>query len=392
MNKIEFLDLGRHPITNNFSNTKNKKEYFYNLKLVFNSKTKLVSLKTFVKPKKMFNHRYAHRASASLTMKNAYKKLANKLIKKYKPKSILEIGSNDGVFLKHFTKIKRIGVEPCSNLAKLTNKKGIETLPKFWSIELANEINKQNGKFDIIYSANTISHIHNLSEALLAIDKSLNESGIFILEDPSLLEALKKNAYDQFYDEHSYVFSITALKNLVKKTNLEIFKVEELNTHGGSNRVFFKKKNNKKLRKSKNLQNLIKKENKFGINKLSTYKNFAKKVNESKKKLIKIFLNLKKKNEIIVGYGATYKSSTVLNYCKINYKLIDYFLDTTPTKFNKFTPGSKIPIYKYKGIPENVNYVFLGAWNFKDEIFKKEQKFIKRGGKFISHVPFPRII
>ena len=111
-----------------------------------------------------------------------------------------------------------------------------------------------------------------------------------------------------------------------------------------------------------------------------------------KKKLVEIFKKLKKRGEPIIGYGATYKSSTVLNYCKLNNKFIDYFLDTTPTKVGKFTPGTHIPIFKYNGIPNNVHFVFLGAWNFKDEIFKKEKKFIKRGGKFISHVPFPRVL
>ena len=86
------------------------------------------------------------------------------------------------------------------------------------------------------------------------------------------------------------------------------------------------------------------------------------------------------------------RSSTVLNYCKLNDKFIDYFLDTTPTKEGKFTPGTRIPILKYKGIPEDVKFAYLGAWNFKEEIFKKEKKFIKKGGKFITHVPFPKLI
>ena len=98
-----------------------------------------------------------------------------------------------------------------------------------------------------------------------------------------------------------------------------------------------------------------------------------KNVQNSKKALIKIFKKIKNKGNIIIGYGATYKSSTVLNYCGLKNNFIDYFLDTTPTKFGKFTPGSRIPICKYKGIPNNVKYAYLGAWNFKDEIFKKEK-------------------
>lgn len=392
MKKIEFLNLGRHPITNNFFNKKKNKEFLYNLKLIYHKSTKLISLGKFVPPKKMFNNKYAHRASASKTMQLAYKKLAVFLIKKYKPKSIMEIGSNDGCFIKHFKKIKNIGVEPCKNLADITNKLNIKTYPFFWTKKLSKKIISADGKFDIIYSANTISHIHNLKETFEAIELSLNENGIFILEDPSLLEALKKNAYDQFYDEHAYVFSITALKNLVKNTGIEIFEIDKLKTHGGSNRVYFKKKTNRKIKISRNYNKYLLEEKKYGIQNFITYKKFAQRVKKSKQQLIKIFKNIKNNNKIIIGYGATYKSSTVLNYCGINNNLIDYFLDTTPTKFGKFTPGSKIPIHKYKGIPKNVSYAYLGAWNFKDEIFKKEKKYIKRGGKFITHVPFPSVI
>ena len=391
--KIKFLNLGSHPITNNFLDTKKpKNEFFYNLNLIFHSDTKLVSLGKFVPPRKMFNNKYAHRASASKTMRHAYGKLAKLIKKKYKPKSILEIGSNDGVFLKHFKKIKNLGVEPCKNLAKITNSIGIRTYDRFWSMNLSNQIINQNNRFDVIYSANTISHIHNLSETFSAISNSLNDKGIFILEDPSLMETIMQNSYDQFYDEHAYVFSVIALKNITKKSGLEIFKIEKLKTYGGSNRIYFKKSSNKKIKISQEVFKHIINEKKFGINKITTYKRFAKKVKKSKKNLIKIFKSLKKQKKIVIGYGATYKSSTVLNYCSLNSKYINYFLDTTPTKKGKYTPGTHIPILKYEGIPDNVEFAFLGAWNFKEEIFKKEKKFINRGGKFISHVPYPRII
>ncbi len=393
MKKVIFLDLGKHPITNNFLKTpKPDKEFFYNLKLVFNNKTKLISLANFVKPKMMFNDTYAHRASASMTMQNAYNKLAEKIKKKYDPKKILEIGSNDGVFIKNFKKVKNIGVEPCKNLAKITKNMGIETYDEFWDFKLSNKIKEKHGKIDLIYSANTISHIHNLSETFKAIKNLLGEDGIFILEDPSLMESLKNVAYDQFYDEHSYVFSITALKNITKDFDLEIFKIEKLKTHGGSNRVYFKKIDNKKYKVSKIVMKQLKNEKKYGINQLKTYTKFASKVKKSKRNLIKIFKKLKKINKTVIGYGATYKSSTVLNYCKLNSNFIKYFLDTTPTKKGKYTPGTHIPIFKYKGIPKNIDYAFLGAWNFKDEIFKKEKSFIKRGGKFITHVPNPKIL
>ena len=296
MKKIKFLNLGKHPITNSFLSKENpKNEFFYNLNLIYHPKTKLISLDNFVSPKKMFNNKYAHRASASITMCKAYENLAKKIKKRFNPKSILEIGSNDGVFIKHFSKIKNIGVEPCKNLANITTRMKIKTYDKFWTMNLSKKISKKHGKFDVIYSANTISHIHNLEETFKAIENSLTLKGVFILEDPSLLKSLQKISYDQFYDEHAYVFSITALKNITKKTGLEIFNIEELKTHGGSNRVYFKKVDNKEIKISKTVNSHLSNERKFGINKLKTYQQFARKVKYSKKNLVKIFQTLKKR-------------------------------------------------------------------------------------------------
>ena len=105
---------------------------------------------------------------------------------------MLEIGSNDGVFLKNFNVQKVVGVEPCKNLAEITNALNIKTYDKFWNLKLSKEILKDHGKFDLIYSANTISHIHDLKETISAIENILDKNGIFIIEDPSLLEVLKK--------------------------------------------------------------------------------------------------------------------------------------------------------------------------------------------------------
>ena len=394
MSKIEFLNLGRQPVTNNFLNNPNpKNEFFYTLKVSFGEKNKIVSLSNFLPPEKMFNETYAHRASMSKTMQMSNYIFSNYVKKKFAPKKILEIGSNDGIFLKNFNNILRVGVEPCKNLALITNKLGIKTYANFWNTNLARKIINKYNTFEFIYSANTISHIHNLEETLSAIEMSLSDNGIFVIEDPSLLDVLKKISYDQFYDEHAYVFSVLGISNLLIETELEIFDVEKISTHGGSQRIYIKKKKNK-LNISQRVDNAIKSELNFGMNKYETYKIFAKKVESSKKNLIKIFEKIKKKKNKIIGYGATYKSATVLNYCGINKDYIDYFIDTTVTKQGKYTPGTHIPIIKppINGLDKSINYAFLGAWNFRKEIFNKEKKFIKLGGKFITHVPTPRII
>ncbi len=395
MNKV-FLNLGKQPLANSFlSNIKKitlKNEFFYNLKICFNTKNCLVSIKKPVNPKKQYTNKYAHRASESKTMREAFKNTARKLFKRFKPKQIMEIGSNDGVFLKNFDKKKVIAVEPCKNLAQLT-KKMFKTYPDFWNLKLSKKIiSKEKKKIDLIFSANTISHIPNLRETFVGINKILSENGVLVIEDPSLLKVLVNNSYDQFYDEHVYVFSTLAIQKIVQSYGLRLFDIEEVSTHGGSNRYYICKTNGK-YNSTIRLNKIIKKEKSYGINKLNSYKKFAKRVIESKRKLKNLLIFLNKQKKLIISYGATYKSTTVFNFCKINSNLIKYVTDTTLNKQGKYTPGTHIKIISpEKGMNKKVDYAFLGAWNFKKEIFAKENKFLKRGGKFITHVPRVKVL
>ena len=182
MNKV-FLNLGRQPLANSFLKDLGKstlrREFFYNLKICFNTKNYLVSITKPVNPKKQYTDKYAHRASESKTMRSAFKKVANKLLKRFKPKKIMEIGSNDGVFLKNFDKKSVIAVEPCKNLAKIT-KKLFKTYDEFWNLRLANKlIIQKKGEIDLIFSANTISHIPNLKETFKGIYKILIKINFF---------------------------------------------------------------------------------------------------------------------------------------------------------------------------------------------------------------------
>ena len=390
----KFLDLGLQPLANSYIKKKsiNLNEKKCKLVVGFNPRNYLVSILNTVPKEKMFNKDYPYKSSESKTMQKSFRDLAKKLKKVYEPKFVIEIGSNDGAFIKNFNRHTVVGVEPCKNLARITQKQNYKTYAEYWSPKLSQKITK-NKKADLIYSANTLSHIKNFNEIFKAIEYALSNKGILVLEDPSLLECLKNGAYDQFYCEHIYVFSTIALEKVLNKFNLEIFDIENTNTHGGSNRYFIKKKSNNFYKIKNKVNKEIDKEKKFGLHKYSTYKKFSTRVKESKKRLLNIFKKLKSKKLKIIGYGATAKSCTVLNFCGIGPKSIDYFYDTTSFKINKYLPGSKIEIKKYKKLSiKDVDIVFLGAWNFKEEIFKKERTFIKQGGKFITHVPYPKVL
>ena len=392
MNKF-FLDLGVQPLANNFLKKYSAKQPKYNLKLYFNTKSKMVSISKRIPSSVMFNSKYPYRSSMSSTMRTSFKELSSEIKKKFNPKLLLEIGSNDGALLTHFDKDRAIGVEPCKNLAKITKAKRYYTYDDYWDFKLSSEIKKKFKEVDLIYSANTLTHISNLNEVFKSLNLILSDEGCLIIEDPSLLECIKKNSYDQFYNEHIYVFSAIALTNLLKKFNLEIFDVKNLPTHGGSLRYFIKKRSNKKYNVKFSVKKQIDKEIKNGLDKFITYKDFATKSTKSKKLFLEILKKIKKDNKKIIGYGATAKAVTVLNYCNIDHDLIKNFTDTTPEKINTFLPGKNIKILRYKkDILKKYDYAFLGAWNFKKEIFAKEKNFLKKGGRFITHLPLPKII
>ncbi len=392
MNK-QFLDLGYQPLANEYLKNFKSNQVKYKLKIQFNTITKMVSISKRIPSNKMFNSSYPYRSSMSATMRKSFQNLSNEIKKKFNPKMVLEIGSNDGALITNFHKDKVIGIEPCDNLAKITLKKGYHIYKNYWNYKLAKKLKRKHGNIDLIYSANTLTHISNLNDVFKSISYLLDKNGILIIEDPSLLECIKKVSYDQFYNEHIYLFSAISVSNIIRKFNLEIFDIKNLKTHGGSIRYYIKKIDNNKKRISARVQKQFYMERKFELNKLITYQNFAKKVKLSKNKLLKILNKLKKENKEVIGYGATAKAVTILNYCNINKDLISYFVDTTPEKINRFMPGKNIKIIKYNSNSlKTINYAFLGAWNFKKEISSKEKIFLKKGGKFITHIPSPKIL
>ncbi|MAE85970.1 MAG: SAM-dependent methyltransferase [Flammeovirgaceae bacterium] len=390
--KIKILDLGQQPIANNFlqSNEHVDNEYQFHLTVTFDNDTKLVSLGEFVPPDMMFNDSYVYHSSLSSTMRNHFKNAAELLKMEFSPRSILEIGSNDGVFVRHFNKEITVAVEPCGNFANLTNELGYKTYKNFWDKQLAHKIVEEHGKQDLVYSANCMCHIQNLDEAFSSISKVLSREGVFVFEDPSLLKMIERGSYDQIYDEHAHIFSVTALQNLLGVYSLEIFKVEDIQVHGGSSRIFAGPVGTREIDTS--VHEHLRKEHEAGLDTLSAYQNFSSRVQQSKKQLVGLLTELKRKGYKIVSYGATSKSTTVFNYCEIGTNLIDYIVDITPSKQGKLSPGMHIPVVSPElGFDQTVDYAFLGAWNYEKEICSKEKQFLEVG-RFITHVPYVRIL
>jgi len=386
VDKIKFLDLGKQPIANGFLDSAEdfENEFFYNLSIGYDIDTGLITQMDYVDKERMFNDSYAYRGSMSKTMTKHFKKVSKNL-KQYldsDPK-ILEIGSNDGVFLKNWCQYNTFAVEPCGNFAEETNNMGYKTYADFWNMETSNKILEEQYAMDLVFAANCMCHIPDLDEAFSAVSNILTDNGVFVFEDPSVADMITMNSYDQIYDEHPHIFSVLALEKILNRNNMSIVKIEHVNVHGGSNRIYAKKGLDNEQDKS--VAANIQLEKSIGLDNISIFNEFAYNVSQSKQELLDMLHKFKNKNKKVISYGATSKSTTVFNYCDIGPDLIEYITDTTPEKQDKYSPGMHIPIISpEQGFDNSVDFAFLGAWNFAEEIKKKEIYF---KGRFFTHVP-----
>ena len=385
-----FMSFGEMPIANGFLNKREfKKEFFFKMEVGFSEKFSLFQLNDHPAPDQMFNNNYPFYTGSSELMKLHFKKYSSFLKKnyiKYNSK-IIEIGSNDGTFLKNFNKngIDYIGFEPSGNVAKLAKKNGIKTINKFFETKSLSSVKNFLGQTDVVFAANVICHIPNLLDLINAVDKLLSKNGVFIFEEPYLGSMFEKTSYDQIYDEHIFMFSATSVKKIFNLFDMELIDLIKQETHGGSMRYVISRKKYRSI--NSNVKRILADEKKLNLDHVESCLLFKKKCEESKIKLQNSLKNFKLKGKKIVGYAATSKSTTILNYCKIGPQIIDYICDTTPEKIGKYSPGMHIPIVSTDYFRnDNPDIAYLFAWNHKKEILKKEKFFKKKNLKWISHV------
>jgi len=364
------ISLGYQPLANNLLNKKNEKCELYPLEVNYCDKCHNCQLSVAVNPKKMFSN-YLYTSSTSKSFREHFVNAAQKYIKHFKlnkKKSyIIDIGSNDGVALKPFKDLgykKILGVEPAKNLAKLANKNKIKTLNCFFN---TNNIKKMKKNADLILASNVFAHSDKLKEMAECMFKLLSKNGTIIIEVQYLLNTLKDLTFDNIYHEHYNYWSLTSLINFFNQYDAKIYKVERINTHGGSIRVYIKKGHKIKIESS--VKALIKEEEIFGIKKYQTYQKFAKKIYKIRENVRKNILKLKSNNSKIIGYGSPAKATTALNFFGIS-KEIDCIVEDNKLKHGKFLPGMKIPITSKSTIQGKVDCAVVLAWNFFNEIKK----------------------
>ena len=390
-----FTDLGNTPLANSFLTLDmlDKKEISFPLKALVCQKCFLVQVDEFEKPQNIFND-YAYFSSYSTSWLDHVKVFAEQMINRFslsKNDQVIEIASNDGYLLKNFKnyKIPVLGIEPAANVAKIAENVGIPTVVDFFSSNSVEKIADSGIKADLLIAFNVLPHVPNLNDFILGMKKIIKKKGIIVVQFSAyLLDVIQKCEFDMVYHEHFSYFSLFTLKKIFESVDLEIFDAEEISVHGGSLRLFIKSKDNLDLRIEERVKKILKKEEDFGLQKISTYLEFQKNVEKSKKSIQEFFINSKVQRKKIVCYGAAAKGNTVLNFCGITKDDIDYVVDISPHKQEKFMPGTHIPIHSPEKIKDTKpDYIVILAWNLKDEIIK-QMNFVKDwGGQFVVLIP-----
>ena len=381
INLKRVISLGYQPLANNLLKDKKSKFKTYPLEMNFCPKCFNCQLSVAVDPKEMFSH-YLYTSSTSESFKNHFKTAAEKYIKKFKLKPnksyIVDIGSNDGVALKPFKDLKfknLLGIEPAKNLANISNKRGIKTINAFLEKKILKKIKKNAS---IVLASNVFAHSDKLKEMAECMLSIVAEKGIIIIEVQYLVNTLKDLTFDNIYHEHYNYWSLTSLINFFNNFNVKIFKVEKINTHGGSIRIYISK--NKKIKIEKSVTDIINEELKFGIKNFETYKKFAEKIYTIKDNVVKNIKKLKKEKKNIIGFGAPAKATTFLNFLNIS-KEIDFIIEDNKLKHNMFLPGMMIPIKDKSHLKNNNHTILVLAWNFFEEIKKNNSNL---GKEFIN--------
>ena len=394
---VSFCDLGQSPLANSFlkKDQLQAEEKFYPLHAYICEKCLLVQLDEFESPNKIFSD-YAYFSSYSKTWLKHCQDYTNQITSRFKidsSKKVIEIASNDGYLLKYFKNknIPVLGIEPSENVANVAESSGIKTVKSFFNSKLAHKLAENGEQPDLIICNNVLAHVPSLNDFVEGLKILLKPKGVITLEFPSLMKLIEQNQFDTIYHEHFSYFSLLTAEKIFLHHRLALFDVDELDTHGGSLRIYVKHQENSENHSNKNLSRVKLIEKNKGLDKLHFYHNFMQQVKEIKRKLHDLLYEKKRQGNSIVAYGAPAKGNTLLNFCEIGADLIEYTVDLNPQKQGSFLPGTHIPILHPDKIKDTKpDYVLILPWNIKKEIMEKINFINTWGGRFI--IPIPNVM
>jgi SAM-dependent methyltransferase len=390
-----FLDLGLSLLANNLIRPEQADipEPRYPLHAYVCDHCFLVQLGEFVSPERLFSD-YRYFSSFSDTWLEHCDRYVRKIIPLLDlgPESrIVEIASNDGSLLQFFQRrgLNVLGVDPAVNVAHAAVAQGIPTEIAFFSHETATRLCRDFAPADLIVANNVLAHVPELNDFIAGLKLLLAPSGTITIEFPHLGRLISQRQFDTIYHEHVCYFSLLAAEAALLRNNLAVYDVEMFAIHGGSLRLFVSHAEaNRPVGPGYAL--VLAAERAAGLDRIDTYSAFAPAVAAAKRDILDFFAEARRTGKHVAGYGAAAKGSTLLNYCGIGQESMEYVVDRSPHKQGLLMPGVRLPIYSPAQLFETKpDYLFVLAWNLKEEILQTMGGIKQWGGRFV--LPIPRL-
>ncbi|MBD3313258.1 methyltransferase domain-containing protein [Candidatus Woesearchaeota archaeon] len=387
-----FLDLGEQPLANSLLDSPDDNDPAYPLSLSWCPECNLVQLNHTADPEELFSEyvwvtgtsKTAHNHAASL-----YKEIA-KRVPDLKKGYVLEAASNDGTFLKPFVDngVKVLGIDPAKNIVEMAIKDGIDSECAFFGQEAVEKIVEKKGKAKVVFARNVVPHVANLHDFIKGMAAAVGDDGLVMIEAHYAKIIFEELHYDSIYHEHLCYFTLKSMEALLKQYGMHVIDITTSPISGGSLVYYIKKA---KSEEKPVVQEYRDEEKKIKLNEWKSWEDFAKRSFDHRRKILDI---LKKASGKTVGYGASARSSTLLNFCRITPEHISKIADQNPLKHNKYTAGTHIIIQNPEEVmKDNPDNMFILAWNFADEIRDILKERFKFKGKFIIPLPNdPKII
>ena len=394
-----FVDLGKSPLCESFLTAEqlDEVEPFYPLHVRICDECLLVQLEAYVSASEIFQD-YAYFSSYSdswVAHAGAYTDLIVRRLGLTSGSLVVELASNDGYLLQHFVRqgIPALGIDPAANVAEAARGRGVETIVDFFDSRLATRLVDEGRRADLIVANNVLAQVPALNDFVAGIEIVLGPHGVATIEVPHIARLIEGLQFDTIYHEHYSYFSLTTLVRLFVSHGLEIFDVEELPSHGGSLRVYVKRRGDGVHEVGPGVAELLQQERRSSYDRLDGYAYFAGRVVETKWRLLELLIGLRREGKQVVGYGAPGKGNTLLNYCGIRADLLDYTVDRNPHKHGKYLPGTHVPIYAPSRIDETrPDYILVLPWNLKKEIAMQLSYVQAWGAQLIVPIPRPEVL
>ena len=390
----EFLNLHSQPASNSFLTNESlkKTEPYYPLEVFVCSDCYLVQVEENKDPQEIFNEDYVYFTSNSeafVEHAKAYVEDISDFLELDDQSLVVEAASNDGYLLQFFQQknIPCLGIEPSESTAIEARAKGIETITKFFGKETAEEILVSHGPASLFAGNNVLAHVPDINDFVGGIATILADEGVATLEFPHLLNMMVELQFDTVYHEHFSYISLIAAIPIFAKSGLTIFRVEELEVHGGSLRIYCAKTSADRAI-DPSVKAILDKEIDYGLDNLTTYNDYQSRVDKVCFKFLHYLISARNEGAKIVGYGAAAKGNTFLNYCGVKPNLISFVSDLTPAKQGKFLPGSHIPVCSEDMIKqERPDIIVILPWNWAKTIEQRLSFAKEWGAKLVTAIP-----